>query len=59
MQVQVEKDGQFITYGYDPEHIESVTEFYEKAYQDGEIEGYIIARQSLKNIPRAIGGYFL
>jgi hypothetical protein len=44
MQVQVEKAGEFITYGYDPEHIESVTEFYEKAYQDGEIEGYIITR---------------
>jgi hypothetical protein len=42
MQVQVEKDGQFVTYGYDPCHVEGVTEFYEKAYQNGEIESYII-----------------
>jgi hypothetical protein len=42
MQVQVEKDGVFTTYGYSPEHIEGVTEFYEKAYQDGEIDSYII-----------------
>jgi hypothetical protein len=44
MQVQVEKNGEFITYGYDPEHLEYVKDFYEKAYQDGEIESYIIFR---------------
>lgn len=44
MQVQVEKDGVFYNYGYDPEHLDSVVEFYEKAYQNFEIESYIITR---------------
>jgi hypothetical protein len=44
MQVQVEKDGEFIIYSYDPEHWDSVVEFYEKAYQNCEIESYWVSR---------------
>ena len=43
MQVQVEKDGKFTTYLYDPAHLDGVKEFYEEAYQNFEIESYIIS----------------